>query len=116
MSTFKKDTKVSIKVSYYSSYKDWKQKANLTYWPFLISFLLLILSALFLGGSTTTIFLLFFNGFGMFICVFTTTFYANAILEISDRGLKINDTYTKNYTWTNISPFSEVYNFGLLCL
>jgi hypothetical protein len=95
---------LTLKVSYYSSYKEFKLMGNLKFWPFFICFILLIASGLFTGDSSTTVFLLFFSIFIGFFCVFVTRFYANSILSVSKDGLKlIQGDKTVSFSWSNIS-------------
>jgi len=104
MNVYNYEMSTSLKVSYYSTYKEWKLKANFAAWPFYLGVFLLILSILLSGDSSISEFLMFFNVFNLFFCVFATRFYTNSILEVSDKGLTVK---TKNrvidFEWSDIS-------------
>jgi len=103
MNTQNQEVMISLKVSYYSSYKEWKLKANFTYWPHFIVCFLPILSYVFTGGSSLTVFLLFLGAFLFLFFLFTTRFYTNSILIISDNGLAIKrKDKIIDYNWSEI--------------
>jgi hypothetical protein len=104
MDTHNSHISQSFKVLYYSSKKVWQFESNYTIWPFLGSFILLILQGLFTGGNDLTAFLLFLTFFLFLLCVLVTRFYSNSILRLAENGL----TLTKrgkliDHKWVNIS-------------
>ena len=93
---------LSLKVSYYSSYKEFN-RSMLAFWPFLLSFTLLILSVLIAGDSIITRILGFLSLVVLFFCAVVTRFYANSFLIIDENGLTIKNKETKHFLWDEIS-------------
>jgi phosphoglycerol transferase MdoB-like AlkP superfamily enzyme len=104
MDTHDRHMSNSFKVSYYSSKKVWQFESNYPIWPFLGSFILLILQYLFTQGNDLTAFLLFLTFFLFLLCVFVTRFYANSILRLSENELTLTKRRKSiDYKWVNIS-------------
>lgn len=54
-----KQEEISLKVSYYCSYKEFAIKGGLAYWPFFVVLILMILTGLVAGSLSVTMFFLF---------------------------------------------------------